>query len=141
MATLPLLVVFICLYPRLASPRLSRRLHPVRRRTTRGNFVMRFIYSQRQILIYGGDTASVRRISRPQQSRTRKTEKKKEKKRRGEKRGRERECTHSRFILGRRERERKERSGGKYVKGERPSCRAHRNSKAYNATIPLMEFL
>lgn len=123
------------------SPRLvSRRLHPVRRRTTRGNFVMRFIYSQRQILIYGGDTASVRRISRPRQSRTRKTEKKKEKKRRGKREG-ERECTHSRFILGRRERERKERSGGKYVKGERPSCRAHRNSKAYNATIPLMEFL
>lgn len=29
------------------------------------NFVMHFIYSQRQILIYGGDTANIRRISRP----------------------------------------------------------------------------
>lgn len=124
------------------SPRpVSRRLHPVRRRTTRGNFVMRFIYSQRQILIYGGDTASVRRISRPQQSRTRKTEKKKEKKRRGKREG-ERENALTAALFSAVEKERgKRRSGGKYVKGERPSCRAHRNSKAYNATIPLMEFL
>lgn len=34
----------------------------------RGNFVMQFIYSQRQILIYRGDTASVRCISRPAKS-------------------------------------------------------------------------
>lgn len=35
---------------------------------SRGNFVMHFIYSQRQILIYRGDTASVRCISRPAKS-------------------------------------------------------------------------
>lgn len=34
----------------------------------RGNFVMHFIYSQRQILIYRGDMASVRCISRPAKS-------------------------------------------------------------------------
>lgn len=33
-----------------------------------GNFVMHFIYSQRQILIYRRDTASVRCISRPAKS-------------------------------------------------------------------------
>lgn len=35
---------------------------------SRGNFVMHFIYSQRQILIYRRDTASVRCISRPAKS-------------------------------------------------------------------------
>lgn len=35
---------------------------------SRGNFVMHFIYSQRQILIYRGDTTSVRCISRPAKS-------------------------------------------------------------------------
>lgn len=76
---------------------------------------MRFIYSQRQILIYGGDTASVRRISRPQQSRTRKTEKKKEKKRR-EKRGRERENALIAALFSAVEKEREEREEWRKVR-------------------------
>lgn len=52
---------------------------------SRGNFVMHFIYSQRQILIYRGDTMSVRCISRPAKSL--------------------REYTRSHFILDRRGKE------------------------------------
>lgn len=85
-----------------------------------GNFVMHFIYSQRQILIYRRDTASVRCISRPAKSLYESTL----------------AATLSSAAEGERERERR---GGE--KREKERLARHSETLKHNATIPLMKFL
>lgn len=74
---------------------------------------MHFIYSQRQILIYRGDTASVRCISRPAKSQY--------------------ESTLAATLFSAAKGERDERKNGRLARRTETLKR--------NATIPLMEFL
>lgn len=79
---------------------------------SRGNFVMHFIYSQRQILIYRGDTASVHCVSRTAKSLYESTL----------------AATLSSTAEGQRKREREK--GEKRERKNGRLAKAHRNSKA-----------